>query len=46
MITRSDVKRELGKMGSGLGNGQGSLEEAHDEEAEMAMLMDEKLGAE
>jgi cyclin L len=46
MITRSDVRRELEKMGHGLGNGQNSFVEAQDEEAEMARLMDEKVGAE
>lgn len=47
MITRSDVRKELGKMGKGPGNGQSSLPEAaQDEEAEMARLMDEKVGAE
>jgi hypothetical protein len=45
MITRVDVRRELGTMGSNLENGKGSFEEAEDEEAEMAMLMDQKVGA-
>lgn len=40
MITRSDVRRELAKIGTGEGN-----ERVEDEEAEMARLLDEKSGA-
>jgi hypothetical protein len=46
MITRLDVRGKLGKMGASIGNGQGSLVEAQDEEAEMARLLDEKTSAE
>ena len=45
MITRSDVRRKLENMGNGMGNGQSGLREAHNEEPEMARLMDEKVGA-
>ena len=41
MISRSDVRRELGKIGNSMGNG---LSGSQDEEAEMARLMDEKVG--
>ncbi|KIN07768.1 hypothetical protein OIDMADRAFT_151590 [Oidiodendron maius Zn] len=44
MISRSDVRRELGKIGNRMGNGRSGFGEAQDEEAEMARLMDEKVG--
>jgi hypothetical protein len=45
MITRSDVRAELVKMGKavGNGNGNGSSGEVEDEEAEMARMLDEKV---
>jgi hypothetical protein len=44
MITRSDVRAELAKMGTSLGNGNGNGQ-VEDEEAEMARMLDEKVGA-
>ena len=44
MISRSDVRRELGKIGNRMGNGRSGFGEAQGEEAEMARLMDEKVG--
>jgi len=44
MIGRGGVRGELGKMGRTLGNGNGSVE-VEDEEAEMARMLDEKVGA-
>jgi hypothetical protein len=41
MVTREDVKGEFGKMGMVLGNGKGGVE---DEEAEMARMLDAKVG--
>lgn len=43
MVTRRDVRDEMGKSGAGNGNGTGSVVE--DEEAEMNRLLDEKVGA-
>ena len=40
MITREDVKGELVKIGAG----DGGLGEVEDEEAEMARMLDEKVG--
>jgi hypothetical protein len=45
MITRSDIRGELVKMGKKVGNGNGSSGEVEDEEAEMARMLDEKVGA-
>ena len=42
MITRRDVRDEMGKMAGGNGNGTGAVE---DEEAEMNRLLDEKVPA-
>lgn len=44
MITREDIRSELGKIGQGLGNGNESMVE--DEEAEMAKMLDAKVGSE
>jgi cyclin L len=46
LITRSDVRMELASTGKTLGNRQDSIGNTEDEEAEMARLMDEKVGAE
>ena len=40
MISRSDVREELVRMGKVVGNGNGQVE---DEEAEMARMLDEKV---
>lgn len=45
MITRSDISEALVKMGKVIGNGNGSSAALEDEEAEMAQMLDEKVGA-
>lgn len=45
MIMREDVRGELKRLGIGKELGNGNGHEAEDEEAEMARLMDEKVGA-
>jgi hypothetical protein len=44
MITRADVRVEMERIGKSLGND--AMVETEDEEAEMAKLLDEKVGAE
>ena len=44
MVTRRDVREEMGKLGGGNGNGNGNAV-IEDEEAEMNRLLDEKVGA-
>ncbi|KAE8444837.1 hypothetical protein EG329_014192 [Mollisiaceae sp. DMI_Dod_QoI] len=43
MISRSDVREEVKKLG--IGNGNGEKTEVEDEEAEMSRMLDEKVGA-
>lgn len=47
MITRSDVRGELDRIGGGIfnvnSNGNESIAEVEDEEAEMARMLDEKV---
>jgi hypothetical protein len=45
MITRADVRAELKQRDAGLENRNGNVSAMEDEEAEMAMMMDEKVGA-
>lgn len=46
MITRVDLKKEFEKLGKVVGNENGSMVAAEDEEAEMARIMDDKVAAE